>query len=155
MKQEVGLTETPRLVCISGIGNSQLHNGVARLLVHLDVLIAYYLYSNEIFLSDANKDLTHQLGGGGNWSASWPASQNSAVHKLNARTDDMQSGQTLLPHSARNLDEFALEVKAALDSHPLDVRPVEYVFSDNAPFNPTCDGIWAEFGVATGELIRT
>ena len=61
-----------------------------------------------------------------------------------------QSGHTLLPHVARTFDEFVLEVKAALDSHTLDTRPIEYLFSENAPFNPTCDGIWAEFGVASG-----
>ena len=62
----------------------------------------------------------------------------------------LQSGQTLLPHRAQDLDGFVTEVKAALDSHMLGERALKRVFSDAAEFNPTCAGIWAEFGVASG-----
>jgi len=34
----------------------------------------------------------------------------------------------------------------------LKERPINYLFSNAAFFNPTCSGIWAEFGVASGEL---
>ena len=61
----------------------------------------------------------------------------------------MQSGEVLLPHKATDLNSFVDEVKAAMDRHVLKQRPVEYVFSE-APFYPTCAGIWAEFGVASG-----
>ncbi len=64
----------------------------------------------------------------------------------------VQSGQTLLPHRATNLEEFVVEVKAGLDQNMLNERPINYIFSDNAVFNPTCAGIWAEFGVASGEF---
>lgn len=66
-------------------------------------------------------------------------------------SEHLQTGHTLLPHVAKTFDDFVLEVKAALDSHSLDMRPIEYIFSEIAPFNPTCDGLWAEFGVASGK----
>jgi len=44
-----------------------------------------------------------------------------------------------------------VEVKTALDKHILKEHPIKYLFSEAAPFNPTCSGIWAEFGVAGGE----
>ena len=53
---------------------------------------------------------------------------------------------------ATNLDEFVLEVKDGLEKVMLTERPIEYLFSDHALFNPTCSGIWAEFGVASGEF---
>ena len=56
----------------------------------------------------------------------------------------------LLPHNATTLDGFTVEVKAALDKNMLKERPLYYLFSEHAPFNPTCAGIWAEFGVASG-----
>jgi len=65
---------------------------------------------------------------------------------------NLQSGQTLLPHKATSLDEFVVEVKDALDNNILEDRPINCLFSSAAVFNPTCNGIWAEFGVASGEL---
>jgi hypothetical protein len=59
---------------------------------------------------------------------------------------------TLLPHKATSLAEFIVEVKEALDKNMLKERPIEYLFSNTAVFNPTCSGIWAEFGVAFGRL---
>lgn len=71
---------------------------------------------------------------------------------LRAATEE--SGQTLLPHKATNLDEFAVEVKDALDKNMLKDRAIHYLFSNAAVFSPTCSGIWAEFGVASGTTIN-
>lgn len=64
-----------------------------------------------------------------------------------------QSGHNLVPHEAKDLDSFAVEIKEALDSHMLSQRAIDYVFS-NSDFKPTCAGIWAEFGVASGGTVN-
>jgi hypothetical protein len=54
-----------------------------------------------------------------------------------------------IPHAARTLEEFLLELKDAVEVKRLNKRPIEFVF-DEASFLLSCEGDWMEFGVAEG-----
>lgn len=76
--------------------------------------------------------------------------------KLNAwiRKGVEETGGHLVPHRAKDLDSFALEVKAALDDNMLNERPINHIFSSQNSFHPTCAGDWLEFGVASGTTVN-
>jgi hypothetical protein len=80
-----------------------------------------------------------------------PCMASKKVAKRQAYPIDI-SNKTIIPSATlldASLEEFALELKEALDANMLEERPIHLLMSDHSivPNLPQCDGTWAEFGV--------